>query len=95
MRPSTIVISDWLANFRTEQWTPFEAAIALKDALTKEGYVIVPVASDGQELRQRIHNMRVTLSSVVTLAESGGVNLKNLNAIGKAAKHSLVRDAET
>lgn len=40
-RPSTIVISDWLANCRTEQWTPFEAATALKSALEKEGYVIV------------------------------------------------------
>lgn len=40
-RPSTIVISDWLANCRTEQWTPFEAATALKEALRKEGYEIV------------------------------------------------------
>lgn len=40
-RPSTIVISDWLANCRTEQWTPFEAATALKAALAKEGYAIV------------------------------------------------------
>lgn len=40
-RPSTIVISDWLMNFRSNQWTPFEAATALKAALEKEGYVIV------------------------------------------------------
>jgi hypothetical protein len=39
-RPSTIVISDWLANCRTEQWTPFEAATALKAVLMKEGYVV-------------------------------------------------------
>jgi len=39
-RPSTIVISDWLANCQVGQWTPFEAATALKDALTKAGYVI-------------------------------------------------------
>jgi hypothetical protein len=42
MRPSTIVISDWLANCRTDQWTPFVAATALKAALAKEGYRIVP-----------------------------------------------------
>lgn len=41
MRPSTIVISDWLANFRSNQWTPFEAGTALKAALDKEGYEIV------------------------------------------------------
>lgn len=40
-RPSTIVISDWLANFRQNQWTPFEAGTALKAALAKEGYEIV------------------------------------------------------
>lgn len=39
-RPSTIVISDWLSNCRTNQWTPFEAATALKAALTKEGYIV-------------------------------------------------------
>lgn len=39
--PSTIVISYWLANCRMEQWTPFEAATALKAALTKEGYAII------------------------------------------------------
>lgn len=44
MRTSTIVISDWLANCRTEQWTPFEAATALKAALRKEGYVIAQSA---------------------------------------------------
>lgn len=42
MRPSVIVISDWLANCQTGQWTPFEAAMALKRALAKEGYTIVP-----------------------------------------------------
>lgn len=41
-RPATIVISDWLANCQVGQWTPFEAATALKEALRKEGYVIVP-----------------------------------------------------
>lgn len=41
-RPATIVISDWLANCRAGQWTPFEAATALKEALRKEDYVIVP-----------------------------------------------------
>jgi hypothetical protein len=41
-RPSVIVISDWLANCRAGQWTPFEAATALKAALAKEGYTIVP-----------------------------------------------------
>lgn len=40
-RSSTIAISDWLVNCRTEQWTPFEAATALKAALEKEGYIIV------------------------------------------------------
>lgn len=40
MRPATIVISDWLANFRQNQWTPFEAGVALKEALRKEGYVV-------------------------------------------------------
>lgn len=39
-RPSVIVISDWLANCRAGQWTPFEAATALKAALAKEGYAI-------------------------------------------------------
>lgn len=43
-RPATIVISDWLANCQVGQWTPFEAAIALKAALTKEGYEIRLVA---------------------------------------------------
>lgn len=52
-----------------------------------------PVNDGVRELRQRIHNMRVTLSSVVTLANGGGVTLRNLNAIGKAAKHSLDHDA--
>lgn len=41
-RPATIVISDWLANCQVGQWTPFEAATALKDSLRREGYVIVP-----------------------------------------------------
>lgn len=40
-RPSTIVISDWLANCSVGQWTPFEAATALKATLAKEGYTIV------------------------------------------------------
>ena len=39
-RPSVIVISDWLANCSVGQWTPFEAATALKEALRKEGYII-------------------------------------------------------
>lgn len=42
--------------------------------------------------RQRIHNLRVTLSTVRTLGESGGVKLKTLNAIARAAKLSLERD---
>lgn len=54
-----------------------------------------PADEGVRELKQRIHNMRVTLSSVVTLAESGPVNLKTQNAIAKAAKHSLDRDAST
>lgn len=41
-RPATIIISDWLANCQVGQWTPFEAATALKEVLRKEGYVIVP-----------------------------------------------------
>lgn len=41
-RPATIVISDWLANCQVGQWTPFEAATALKERLQKEGYDIVP-----------------------------------------------------
>lgn len=40
-RPSTIVISDWLSNCQVGQWTPFEAATALKKALDTEGYDIV------------------------------------------------------
>jgi hypothetical protein len=40
IRPSVIVISDWLANCSVGQWTPFEAATALKEALRKEGYII-------------------------------------------------------
>ena len=40
IRPSVIVISDWLANCSVGQWTPFEAATALKEALRKEGYSI-------------------------------------------------------
>jgi hypothetical protein len=43
-RPSTIVISDWLANCSVGQWTPFEAATALKEALRKEGYGITEAA---------------------------------------------------
>ena len=39
-RPSVIVISDWLAICSVGQWTPFEAATALKEALRKEGYSI-------------------------------------------------------
>ena len=46
MRPATIVISDWLANCQSGQWTPFEAATALKAALTKEGYEITPQRFD-------------------------------------------------
>ena len=41
-RPAIIVMSDWLANCSVGQWTPFEAADALKKALAKEGYEIVP-----------------------------------------------------
>ena len=44
IRPATIVISDWLANCQVGQWTPFEAATALKAALKKEGYSIVETA---------------------------------------------------
>lgn len=40
-RSSTIVISDWLTNCQAGQWTPFEAATALKEKLRKEGYAIV------------------------------------------------------
>lgn len=40
-RPATIVISDWLANCQVGQWTPFEAAMALKAALKMEGFSIV------------------------------------------------------
>lgn len=43
-RSATIVISDWLANCRAGQWTPFEAATALKEALRKEGYAITAQA---------------------------------------------------
>lgn len=46
-KSSTIVISDWLMNCRTGQWTPFEAATALKVVLAKEGFGMVqakPVA---------------------------------------------------
>jgi len=39
------MISDWLANCSVGQWTPFEAATALKEALRKEGYSI----SDGTQ----------------------------------------------
>lgn len=41
-RPATIVISDWLANCQVGQSTPFEAAIALREALRQAGYVVVP-----------------------------------------------------
>lgn len=41
MRSSTVVISDWLANCQSGQWTPFEAANALRNLLAKEGYTIV------------------------------------------------------
>jgi hypothetical protein len=43
-RPSTIVISDWLASCQVGQWTPFEAATALKAALAKEGYLVAPTS---------------------------------------------------
>jgi hypothetical protein len=39
---STIIISDFLQTVRSGTWTPFEAATALKAALKKEGYVILP-----------------------------------------------------
>ncbi len=42
MRPYTVIIADWLANCRTEQWTPFEAAQALVRALGNDGYKVVP-----------------------------------------------------
>jgi hypothetical protein len=48
-RPSTIVISDWLANCQAGQWTPFEAATALKAALTKEGYEIASAAKTDRD----------------------------------------------
>ena len=41
-RSSTIVISDFLQTVRSGVWTPFEAATALKAALKKEGFVILP-----------------------------------------------------
>lgn len=41
-RPAVLVISEWLSLMRPGQWTPFEAASRLKDALRAEGYVIVP-----------------------------------------------------
>lgn len=43
-RPATIVISDWLANCQTGQWTPFEAATALKATLAKEGFTVARTA---------------------------------------------------
>jgi hypothetical protein len=43
-RSATIVISDWLANCSVGQWTPFEAATALKEALRKEGYGVTEAA---------------------------------------------------
>lgn len=52
-RPSTIVISDWLMNCRTNQWTPFEAATALKVALEKEGYEIVEKSTTPRTARYR------------------------------------------
>lgn len=44
-----------------------------------------------REANQRVHDLRVTLSSIITLAETAPVNLKTQNAIAKAAKHSLDR----
>lgn len=61
-RPSTIVISDWLANCRTEQWTPFEAATALKEALSKEGYVVVTQEPPGYMNSQAKANYRMNIS---------------------------------
>lgn len=44
-KAATIVMSDWLAKCGVGQWTPFEAATALKAELAREGYAIVPITS--------------------------------------------------
>lgn len=59
-RPATIVISDWLANCQAGQWTPFEAAAALKEALAKEGYTI----EDGSASMSR----EIAYDQILTLA---------------------------
>lgn len=40
-RPASIVISDWLANVRVGQMTPFEAAHSLMNYLQDEGYYVM------------------------------------------------------
>jgi hypothetical protein len=61
-RPSTIVISDWLANCRAGQWTPFEAATLLKIALAKEGYTIVTKEPPSYMHSQAKANYRMNIS---------------------------------
>jgi hypothetical protein len=61
-RPSTIVISDWLANCQVGQWTPFEAAVALKDALAENGYVIVTKEPPPYMNSQAKANYRMNIS---------------------------------
>jgi hypothetical protein len=62
VRPSTIVISDWLANCQVGQWTPFEAATALKGALAKEGYIIVSKEPPGYMNSQAKANYRMNIN---------------------------------
>lgn len=68
-RPSTIVISDWLANFRTEQWTPFEAGTALKAALAKEGYAVI-AESEMVEQREDVRESKELASENFTRAKT-------------------------
>ena len=62
-RPSTIVISDWLANCQVGQRTPFEAASALKATLAKEGYVIVSKEPPSYMNSQAKANYRMNINA--------------------------------
>lgn len=87
-RPSTIVISDWLANCRAGQWTPFEAATALKAALTKEGYAIVPVKPSDEMLAELA---RIGDGPMISGGEVWGYMLAAATAFPNPAEHAPAR----